>query len=41
MAWFNPFVSTGNVKDDLKDDREIDEENRIEKNPCDMLARST
>ncbi|MAF93479.1 hypothetical protein CMO85_02300 [Candidatus Woesearchaeota archaeon] len=41
MAWFDPPVSTGKVNDELKDDREIDEENRIEKNPFDMLARST
>ena len=27
MVWFNPLVSTGSVKDELKDDREIDEEN--------------
>ena len=41
MVWFNPLVSTGSMKDELKEDREIDEENRIEKNPYDMLARST
>ena len=41
MAWFHPLISTGTVEDDSKNDREIKEENRIEKNPFDMLARST
>jgi len=40
-ASFNPLFSTGEENAEVKIDREIDEENQIEKNPCDMLARST